>query len=771
MMPHVIVVTFDSMLESPKPKSTRILQISDLHFGDHDEVAVNRIVQLAESLGKETKLDYIIVTGDLQNHFFKGATAVKALLGRLEPFCDKLLVIPGNHDYLIQGFVDRRGSFWGLLGCAALFPFAPWAAAVIAVACAASLWLPQWLFSRRYKKWWKGPDVVLDKENGLLLALLDSNSIRSTWARGRVGIFQLGRLTRSLAELQETEPGYDKLVKIAVMHHHPLPAIKPEKAMGPVPGHKVDEMLLLDDAAEVLRTLADARFDVILHGHKHRAGVGRLDMEQGDGAVRRQLLVVACGTSCINNEMPFSANLLTVLPTRHVVLKRYFAIDAQAKRFEPAGEPVLAATYPIAVRAKEIGYRTAKSAFSFEIDEDGDSFFVQEMADLTMTVDSPPPLGKFGVKPACGTIEDPKFSSDELKGRIVSQTNDGFIGEFEPWKPKKGQKASARLSYWMMGGWVLDCDEARLVQGEKATDTSGCTVVLHRPTDSFEMSVQLPDCCPTGRPRLEFFSGGSEKPVRELDGILDAGLLWSKDRNFIGVKLNDPPLGTYQVIWDLPEKPIPKIDDVRKHAEAQTAWKELRAALLAMGPGRDPKYAELKASLRLAMESAGPLLGKELGEDVTPDRFEVSLMVYDEGGAGVPPGLRVVAHNGEMDDKVRFPPLPIGTGMAGRACKLAQPLVYSQYFKKLNDKPVPYLRVQQQKQHEVLYSLPIPSEAVPSLNTGIVLNVGAYKNGGPLLPGKDEKWDELAKKIHKKVEFMRRMIIEAWTVEAGEFKG
>lgn len=750
-------------------KSIRMLQISDLHFGNHDPNAWSEVVKLVERLARDEKLDYIVVTGDLQNHFFADVAAVKVALGSIEKHCGRLLVIPGNHDYLVFGLLDRRVVV-SLMAIAALvaitLPGILWPALAAAALAGSYLWFPQFYFRKNYKKWWDGRKVIL--ENGLLLALFDSNSIWSSWARGRIGGRQLDWLASELAKLKASDGAtYKNAVKIALMHHHPLPIVRPEKPMVIVPGRKVEKMLLLDDASEVLRSLADAGFDVILHGHKHRAAASRLTTEFERGGVTRQMLVVACGTSCLKDEAPFSANLLTVLPTRHVVLDRFFTDDPAVSAPFESTEPMLVPTRCIEADAAAIGYATRKTSYSFDIDEDGDAQFVQDIVDIEPTRYPPEALGKFGVKSPSGTLHDAKFTSSQLKVKMISTTNSGIEYEFLPWSEPRGRSASGRFSYWMMGSWVLNDEQARLVHGPDVATWAGCYVILKRPTDSFEISVQLPGNCRPEKPRLKFFTLKESTPVPELDRILESGLLWSRERNFIGVKLPNPPLGVYGVIWDLPAAPAAVISDFKAHSQAKFSWESLRRDFLAMrSPDASADLKRLAEDVRFIMESIGPMLAVALGEEpANTDRFEASLMIYDPTPIASHdlPGLSIVSHNRNTDN-VTCPRLPVGTGMAGRACKTGTALVYNAGIgATMGKKPIPYLKVDGQKQHEVLYSLPIPSSKDPSLWTGVVLNIGAYQNGGPLLPGKGENWDTLVQKIGAQVPAIRRLLAEAWS--------
>jgi len=774
--------------EKTEQKAARILQISDLHFGNHDPNAWTEVVRLVKSLSANEKLSYVVVTGDLQNHFFAGASEVKAALAEIAKLCGRLLVVPGNHDYLIYGLIDRvHAARWVFLPALAAVTAAlclghavvAAAAGVVASMAAAYLWYPQWSFRHHFAGWWSGREVVVDDENGLVLALLDSNSAWSHWARGRIGGLQLDWLSSRLSTLKtQRKDAYSRLIKIAVMHHHPFPIVPAERSMGLFSGRKVDKMLMLDDASETLRTLADEGFDVVMHGHKHKAAATRLATEVEEGGIKRQMLVVACGTSCLKGAGLFSANLFTVLPTHHVVLERFFTADPRVKGFEPT-EPMLVPTRLIDADASEVGYKSRKYRYSFRIDEEGDSHFVSEVCDLEPTHRPLKKLAPIEIRQPCGTLHDPRFESKLLNHSYVSATNSGIKCEIGPWTLAPGLRADYRFSYWTMGMWVLNLKEKELVYGHGPAFTSrtGCYVSVVRPADSVEISIQLPECCRPGKPKLDFYTLKDQKNIPQLARILESGFLWSPERNFIGIKLSNPPLGLYEITWDLPPGPDELVSDQQAHSAARDSWEELRRDLLAMGAaGAAVAARKFAEDVRTIMDSVGPMLAAALGHPASAaNGFDVSLMVYDSSGDGkqVKPGLSVVARNSSQAGTPPIRRLPVGTGIAGRACKTGKALVYSPVIQTMQ-KPIPYLQLEGQKKHEVLYSLPIPSAAAPSLWTGIVLNVGAYENNGgwPLIPGQGGDWNALVLKIGAQVPAIRRMLVEAWTRDTGrQFRG
>jgi 3',5'-cyclic AMP phosphodiesterase CpdA len=91
-----------------KEKGLRIAHISDIHVGSFHFVSnlLNRaIVEI-----NEMDPDFVMVTGDLTNEGFRQQySAVRAYLNNVE--CERMSVIPGNHDSRNVGYVHFEDFF------------------------------------------------------------------------------------------------------------------------------------------------------------------------------------------------------------------------------------------------------------------------------------------------------------------------------------------------------------------------------------------------------------------------------------------------------------------------------------------------------------------------------------------------------------------------------------------------------------------------------------------------------------------------------------
>ncbi|HEV8388864.1 MAG TPA: metallophosphoesterase [Dongiaceae bacterium] len=189
-------------------------------------------LMLADMAGQA--IDHVAVTGDLVNISLPGEFENAARWLRRLGAADKVTVIPGNHDAYVampqsEGIGRWRDYMTDLAweraeGSTALDPFP---------------------FVRRV-----GPLALVGLSTAVPMPLLV--------AAGRLGAAQLAALRSTLAQLKES--GACRVVLI----HHP-----------PFPGGAYKRKALLDAQAfaDVVR---DAGAELILHGHTHVAGLGRI---------------------------------------------------------------------------------------------------------------------------------------------------------------------------------------------------------------------------------------------------------------------------------------------------------------------------------------------------------------------------------------------------------------------------------------------------------------------------------------------------------------
>ena len=280
---------------------TQLLHISDLHFGleEHKEVGSSFLDHLRT---REESLDVIVASGDF---CFAGETGS---LRRAADFLadvakaasvplDRVFVVPGNHDF-------NRLTFW----------LSPHGA--------------RRNFDRHLGRFTRLDQWIYLDDLNLSLYFFDSNAFSwrdrlAAWfvggvsraiAGGKVGRAALERLRTQHRELtlqQDPSERYRSRrclgsFKVAVCHHHPLPL--------PVIGE--DQLGVLLDAGDVLNALADADFDLVLHGHQHypvHAEINYWPLWEGAHRTRSSLLVSGAGTLCKKERGATRANHFAII--------------------------------------------------------------------------------------------------------------------------------------------------------------------------------------------------------------------------------------------------------------------------------------------------------------------------------------------------------------------------------------------------------------------------------------------------------------------------
>jgi 3',5'-cyclic AMP phosphodiesterase CpdA len=193
---------------------SRIVHISDLHFGRTDEAVVEALVA---DINRQPP-DLVAVSGDLtlraRRTEFREA---RAFLDRLAaPF----LAVPGNHDISPYKLVERFA-----------FPYRRWKTFV----------------SPQIEPVWRDERTVVIGLNTARRMGLHWN-----WSHGRVNRRQIERIGRQIAALP------DSLLRIVVAHH---PFMPPEQAA---------DTRLVGRARKAISAFSRYGVDLILAGHLHR---------------------------------------------------------------------------------------------------------------------------------------------------------------------------------------------------------------------------------------------------------------------------------------------------------------------------------------------------------------------------------------------------------------------------------------------------------------------------------------------------------------------
>ncbi|MEX2353523.1 MAG: metallophosphoesterase family protein [Gammaproteobacteria bacterium] len=219
---------------------TRILHISDLHFGPpFVPVVAEVLLQTIPTL----EPDAIVVSGDLtqraKRHQFEEA---RRFFDRMPAL--PMLVVPGNHDVALWRIFER-------------------------------IFRPHDLYREIIS-----PDLNPTlKVGNVVLAGLDSTAPRRSISNGRIDLYQL----RHCAEVFATVP--DDMVRIVVAHHHFAP------------GHDRIFDVAMPRARRAIDCFVEQRVEMILGGHLHRSYIGN-SLNFFSGHHRdRGVIIVQCGTT------------------------------------------------------------------------------------------------------------------------------------------------------------------------------------------------------------------------------------------------------------------------------------------------------------------------------------------------------------------------------------------------------------------------------------------------------------------------------------------
>jgi 3',5'-cyclic AMP phosphodiesterase CpdA len=215
--------------------NARLLHVSDLHAGTHDETEIP--VALAR-LVERTEPQLVVASGDLTH---RGTPAqherAAALLRGLGP---PVLAVPGNHD--IPYTLARLTR--------------PWA---------------------EFERLWETTEPVAERPG---LHVVGLNSVRPLRQQG--GALSSAQLANAAARLAASQPG---ALRVAVLHHHLLGA--PWRAARKRP---------VSHRNRVLRSLVEAGADLILAGHIHQSAVSeRHEFEVVGDEARTAVVAVAPG--------------------------------------------------------------------------------------------------------------------------------------------------------------------------------------------------------------------------------------------------------------------------------------------------------------------------------------------------------------------------------------------------------------------------------------------------------------------------------------------
>ncbi len=292
-------------LQAKAPDRVKILHLSDLHFEATESDGETTRWEELTNAAKREQPDLIVVTGDLVNsptHRAYGR-AKEFLLALCEAVrvipAESLRVVPGNHDYrfwglgLSLGFVRRRYQhYFGQYTCGTHF-----------------------LFRTPHRADQQIAIYCLDTNGGSGIALAD-------------GLVLPEHLTKCAEFL--AVPDVKQSYSVVLMHHHPAPLPRADDASGV----RIEQTMILRNAATVIDRLLHEGADLVLHGHKHWEGITRISMPSRDGS----LAIVAAGSAGKPSGAKLRFNTVEILRAHTAVVRHFEALPGH--RFEQIGEQV-----------------------------------------------------------------------------------------------------------------------------------------------------------------------------------------------------------------------------------------------------------------------------------------------------------------------------------------------------------------------------------------------------------------------------------------------
>lgn len=290
-----------------------IVQLSDLHFDDTTSIEgsaksdyLDALEHFLDDIGH---IDLLAVTGDLVDNI-KGRDERRASLKKSKKYLhrlarrvgiespyERLIVLPGNHDYRWVGLKPDQQA--------------------------------QQDFIEEFRE---HMHHRLFPDEGLFIAAFDSNVAKESGeaARGWVDPKELDSIKEGLGRLEADVPNARELwadaTKIALVHHHPLPIAKAEErslAWWEKPFrrrlHGAAEFMLLKNAGTFLHHVLDEGYRLVLHGHLHRKGYWRPINEHGDR--NRWLEIAGCKSCGKATDGSFGFNVIRIFRDRFLEIE------------------------------------------------------------------------------------------------------------------------------------------------------------------------------------------------------------------------------------------------------------------------------------------------------------------------------------------------------------------------------------------------------------------------------------------------------------------
>lgn len=672
----------------------KIAHISDIHIESKDSSVAT---QLNESLVR-IKPDFIVVSGDVADNP-SGITEAKKWLDDLLVTCDVgqecVMVVPGNHDL----------RTWGNLG------FKPWT---------------HRKFNEVFEEW--SEPVRYWADANVTFIAIDSNPVFAGFARGSVGNSQL-KMLRAKIDSHPNKRKIDGSIKIAVLHHHPLPV--------PYSAHWLDKYLVLKSTHALLQFLSDNNVEMVLHGHNHMAPRSLLLLGTCSD-LNQYVEILGAGTAVKagsdHEARGHNFNVINVESTGLRYSRQFFALPnrpfSEAKETAFSGE-VFRAAFDRTLSS--VGLRLERFHWDMVLDSEGD--VLTEMSSTGLAAEDhleSVDLPEKGMLAYSGHISDIELVDPagkvqlEIIERLPRKIR--FRVKFRE-KPTKNAPVDYSLRVYDFNTVALDEEDYRRKYPASTDIREFEDYETTVPTEHFSWVFRFPSDYKLAHPPIiEVFPANSKERHEWLTRAVRKGFHYSESANLAVVQIERPPCGyVYRISWQPPARQQTTTSVNPAHVASVSKFEAACNSALDTNGVTDERL--LTIGLRL---HAFNTLVEDRLKQALPDApaipvgdFESSLMVYYDLRPHLPPTLRVVATS--YDPKPDPFEIEIGDGNAGRAYKLR---IARTYDAVLRDSPKQYTYVSRTagQNHEILFSIPLLHPVSQQLIFGI-LNLGTYSKG------------------------------------------
>jgi 3',5'-cyclic AMP phosphodiesterase CpdA len=669
---------------------TGIAHISDLHYTLSSPLGRAPWAELQQDLREQRgAIDAIVVTGDVIDGSLKDwsllriSKAFRAVSEFLNGLCEAaeispeaLMVIPGNHDSRLKGFL----------------PFS---------------------LKKAFCKVFTGASEPRHLPD-LRLFVYPFDSNLSRWkgeqAAGEVAQEDFVRMRRVI---DETKPA--DCFRVALLHHHPMPIAATEHRSL----ENMEEFLLLRNAGMFMTEVLRANFDLVLHGHKHFPCASKtVYLEEG---AQRSVAVVASGSSGAAVEHP-TYNLISLSDSGRIELRRRIRTGAT---YLDDRQAIELRTY---AEARQIRYERLSADPELKLDINhyercdvieptGDVKILENYRGVTSVTSEPVAEQAMYYGTASGYFVDPKHTPTSIGWRW---------GETLPDKP-------IRIGYAIfdppVGQTPIDFQRERLVPNAfhfsqrdrreatvNAEDEEEIGYRVELKMTSFVLVAIFPEQYFPATVRLQIT--GAKTRVRDPDEetFCQAGLtLLPASRTVVLNVANPLPWYRYALRWPLPpEDPLEPDIQPTEIGTSEEALKKL------LDGSDDPVCI---AAVRTVIDLLrGELEKEELRPGGGTLDLDIALFARTTDN-----GLRCLYSNiADPKDPILSRAIPSGRDVVGLAYKRRTAILYTPHVKELG-----YLRAEQPLKTAV-FAIPLtyPFERGRRV---LVVSLATSSNSSPLL--------------------------------------